>query len=61
MGVTSEAETRVCVTSHRKESENGLIVEMIKRDKKKTTGWIFIIIGWLYTHTANMYLTSNNL
>ncbi len=28
---------------------------------KKNTGWIFIIIGWMCTHTSNTYLCSNNL
>ncbi len=29
--------------------------------KKKNTGWIFIIIGWMCTHTSNTHLCSNNL
>ncbi len=29
--------------------------------KKKNTGWIFIIIGWMWTHTSNTHLCSKNL
>ncbi len=31
------------------------------RDKKKNTGWIFIIIGWMCTHISNTHLCSKNL
>ncbi len=31
-----------------------------KEDLKKNTGWIFIIVGWMRTHTSNTHLCSNN-
>ncbi len=31
------------------------------KKKKKNTGWIFIIIGWMCIHTSNTHLCSNNL
>ncbi len=31
------------------------------RDLKQNTGWIFIIIGWMCTHTSNTHLCSNYL
>ncbi len=39
------------MSSHGQEAENGLIWERVKIlvDKKKNTGWIFSIVGWLYT------------
>ncbi len=36
-------------------------VLMIYGDLKKSTWWIFIIIRWLYTHTANTHLCSNTM
>ncbi len=53
-----------CVTSLCQESVNGLIWDSAHdfwRFKKKSTGWIFIIIGWLCTHTANTHLCSNTI
>ncbi len=32
-----------------------------KGDLKNLTGWIFIIIGWMCTHTSNTHLGLNNL
>ncbi len=29
--------------------------------KKKSTGWIFIFIGWMCAHTANTHFSSNNI
>ncbi len=54
----------VRVMSHSQESELGLISE---RDFgfigifKKNTGWIFMIIGWLCTHSAKTHFSSNNM
>ncbi len=33
----------------------------IYRDFKKSTGWIFIIIGWLCTYTVKTHFSSNNM
>ncbi len=43
-------------TSFWQESQNSLIWE-----RGGSTGWIFIIIGWIFTHTSNTHLCSNNL
>uniref|UniRef100_A0A671N5Y9 Peroxisomal membrane protein 2 n=1 Tax=Sinocyclocheilus anshuiensis TaxID=1608454 RepID=A0A671N5Y9_9TELE len=40
---------------------NALEGKTLNQIKKKNTGWIFIIIGWLCTHTANTHFSSNNL
>ncbi len=30
-------------------------------NKKKNTWWVFIYIGWMWTHTSNTHFCSNNL
>lgn len=44
----------VCVTSHRKEALFWFDFDS-SRLKTKKTRWTYIIIGWLFTHTANTH------
>ncbi len=54
----------VRVTAHgqtaRFRFEKGVKI-LVEKKQKKHTGWIFIIIGWFCTHTANTHSSANNL
>ncbi len=61
LSINPRGPTLCSVMSHCGENQNGLPSERFTGDKKIRSGGIFIIVGWLCSHTANTHLCPNTI